>query len=99
MEALYDNDPAIPALGQMYLHCKRCVEEFQTGAAPPGTTPATYARLSVAVTQQGDMQVWCHRHGCNVAVITFVHRRDNEPAATVNVAPLGAMTVLVSLRT
>jgi hypothetical protein len=49
-----------------YFHCRRCLEQ-----RPEDQSPAQWARLSVGFTQQG-LQVWCARHGINVAHIHFL---------------------------
>ena len=48
----------------MYWHCKQCVTTI-----PSGKTPALWARLSVGMTNDGNVQIWCERHQCNVALI------------------------------
>lgn len=48
-----------------FFHCSRCLEE-----RPESQSPADWARLSVGFTREG-MQVWCWRHGLNVAHIHF----------------------------
>lgn len=55
-----------PANGiKMFFHCSLCLEQ-----KPDGVSPADYARLSVGFTKEG-LQVWCWRHGANVAHIHF----------------------------
>jgi hypothetical protein len=49
----------------MFLHCSRCLE-----CRPEDQSPADWARLSIGFTKEG-LQVWCWRHGINVAHIHF----------------------------
>lgn len=49
----------------MFLHCGKCLE-----CRPEDQSPADWARLSVGFTKEG-LQVWCWRHGINVAHIHF----------------------------
>ena len=46
---------------RVYFHCTKCIEEL-----PDDTSPMDYARLSVGMTSDGRMQVWCVRHEKNV---------------------------------
>lgn len=48
-----------------YLHCKKCLEEL-----PQGESPASYSRLEVGVTDEGNVLVWCQRHDLEVATLT-----------------------------
>ena len=50
---------------KMFFHCKRCLQD-----RPENISPASWARLSVGFTKEG-LQVWCWRHGINVAHIHF----------------------------
>lgn len=50
---------------RMYFHCSACLRE-----KPASQSPADWARLSVGFTKEG-LQVWCWRHGLNVAHIHF----------------------------
>lgn len=50
---------------KMFFHCSLCLEQ-----KPDGVSPADYSRLSVGFTEEG-VQVWCWRHGANVAHIHF----------------------------
>jgi hypothetical protein len=45
----------------MFFHCKQCLAEI-----PPNTSHEEYARLSVGITPEGDIQVWCVRHDTNI---------------------------------
>lgn len=56
-----------------YLHCARCIEEWQRGEAH-GKSPQSYSRLSVGFTPQG-LQVICFRHDLNVVHIDFEGRQ------------------------
>ena len=75
VEARYDNDPATANAIGVYLHCGRCLEELKRGVTEAGAlvaqqAPAEYARTQIGITDDG-FQVWCNRHDCNVARITF----------------------------
>lgn len=55
----------------MYLHCKKCVEEFMAGGPEiDGQSPQTYSRVQAGWTKQG-LQVWCFRHNLNIIHIDF----------------------------
>lgn len=63
-----------------YMHCGRCIEEWKGDAeGTAGTSPASYARLSVGWTSVG-LQVWCQRHECNVLHVHF--EGQQHPANT-----------------
>lgn len=63
----FDDDPGLSASypeGEVgFLHCGMCVQSL-----PPNESPESYDRLSVIFTT-GGVQVWCTRHGVNVAHI------------------------------
>lgn len=66
-----------PHLIRQFYHCRRCIAEWQDGAAP-GQSPSDYARLEVGPTLVG-MQVRCKRHDLNIVHIDFegcVHPAD-----------------------
>jgi hypothetical protein len=59
----------------MFLHCRRCVEEWKAEALEAaGQSPASYARLSVGWTALG-LKVMCHRHGVNIVHVDFEGRQ------------------------
>ncbi len=61
---------------QMYLHCRRCVQELAERCERTGEpqSPRDYARLAVGWTPDG-LQVWCNRHECNVLHVDFEGRK------------------------
>ena len=54
-----------------YLHCATCLKEL-----PKGESPASYARLEVGITDQGNVLIWCLRHDMEVATLTPELIRD-----------------------
>lgn len=52
---------------EKFLHCKKCWEN-----KPPHLSMRDYARLSVGMTQEGTLQVWCERHDMEVGNIAVV---------------------------
>lgn len=69
-----------------YMHCGMCLDEWKNPDHPDseGTSPETYARLSVGFTKRG-LQVWCVRHGVNVMHVDFEGQK--HPANTTRRAP------------
>lgn len=65
----------------MYMHCRRCLEEF-----PSGESPSSYARLEVGWTAIG-LQVRCVRHDLNVVHIDFEGRTHPANCLPVDAAP------------
>lgn len=63
-----NDDGPVADVGVMYLHCKRCMEEWKAGAGK-GESPKAYARQQVAWTREG-FQVWCVRHDANIVNVT-----------------------------
>lgn len=59
---------------ELYLHCGLCLKQ-----KPGSQSPEEWARLAVGWTPHG-LQVWCVRHGCNVAHIDF--EGQQHPANT-----------------
>lgn len=75
--------PAPNELGiKTYMHCGLCIDEYKQ-IENPQESPADYARLSVGWTKEG-LQVWCHRHDCNVLHVNF--DGNKLPADTTRVA-------------
>jgi hypothetical protein len=54
VELDFDPETGISA----YMHCTFCLEQ-----CPPDQSPAEFARLSIGASPQGDLIVWCNRHG------------------------------------
>ena len=52
-------DPSV-----MFLHCQQCLLEL-----PKDQSPAEYARISVGVTADADLSVWCNRHDMAVTIL------------------------------
>jgi hypothetical protein len=50
-----------------YFHCGKCLEEL-----PDGVSPKEYARTQVGLTDDGQIQIWCNRHNCNVGVLDHI---------------------------
>ena len=65
LKVIHNTDPQNPDRGVHYTHFRRCLEEM-----PAGETPRTWARLSVAWTDDG-VQVYCARHNLNVDDAVF----------------------------
>ena len=56
---------------QMFIHCRKCLEEYQAGVPEAqGLSPKEYADTQAGWTKQG-LQVWCNRHEVNVVHIDF----------------------------
>ncbi len=73
---LADSDPGTPCGITVYMHCVRCLEEWQHGTDPATgrpirflMSPRQYARTQTGMLPGGSVQVWCNRHECNVAVL------------------------------
>lgn len=49
---------------ERHINCHQCYQEL-----PSGESMAEWAHLNVGFTSDHDIQVWCVRHNCNVAVI------------------------------
>lgn len=49
---------------KMFFHCRRCVEEM-----PSGQSPETWARISVGLTNDNSILVWCVRHDKRITEI------------------------------
>jgi hypothetical protein len=73
--ANYHDDPALPEQGANYMNCVRCMAE-----KPDDISPQQWARQQLAVTKDGRLQLWCTRHNCNIALISFAIRDDGEPS-------------------
>jgi hypothetical protein len=50
---------------ETYIHCGRCLKEL-----PVGMSPMEYSMAQSGFTEFG-IQIWCHRHNCNVVNIDF----------------------------
>ena len=48
----------------VYLHCKRCIEE-----KPDDVSPMEWARVQCGITLTGEIQAWCNRHDINIAIL------------------------------
>lgn len=66
MVATHDRRPTTKDVGETFLHCAKCLRE-----KPARYSPREWARLSVALTKTGGIQVYCVRHGLNVVVMEF----------------------------
>lgn len=55
-----------------FVNCPKCLKRLKSDDANPSDT----ARLEVGVTDDGMIQVWCHRHQINV--MTFVMKAVEE---------------------
>ena len=73
-----------------YMHCGRCLTEWQAGLAG-GESPASYSRLSVGWTRCG-LQVWCQRHDCNVMHVDFEGRKHPANTRVASVSPTRSNT-------
>lgn len=65
----------------MLLNCRKCLEEI-----PRGVSPAKYGRLSVGLSTDGEIEVWCERHDRPVGVLT----RDGILLDAIRTAPCSA---------
>ena len=45
-----------------FFHCRQCVEQL-----PHGESPGSWSHLSVGIMANGNLKVWCVRHGMDVA--------------------------------
>ncbi len=70
VEAHVDASPDIPDQGERYLHCPRCLDEWEE-SFQGSCTPQQYARQQVAITKEGQIQTWCTRHDQNVCMFTL----------------------------
>lgn len=61
-----DTNPTRPNRITAFCHCTTCGD-----LRPPEISPAQWARLSIGVTDDGLIQVWCERCHLNVAVFTI----------------------------
>lgn len=59
----YKTDPRIPNQINTFFHCGKCLE-----SKPNGISPRDYAQYEMEVTADGNFQIWCKRHECNVAL-------------------------------
>lgn len=66
-----------------FLHCSRCFDALQGGAAPD-LSPREFTEFEVGFTELG-LQIWCRRHDCNVVHIDF--EGCQHPANETRVAP------------
>ena len=66
LKANYDVDPNVPEQGVTYYHCGKCNDE-----KPYHISPKQWARQQLSITETGNFQLWCNRHDCNIALITF----------------------------
>ncbi len=55
---------------QLYLHCRKCIEEITEGRAGGENSPKEYQRIQAGWTKEG-LQVWCTRHDLNIVHIDF----------------------------
>ena len=55
---------------ESYVHCGKCIAEWKANFEGV-LSPKDYARTQTGITADGSLQVWCNRHECNVAVISF----------------------------
>lgn len=86
-QAYYNTHPGVPELGMTFLHCGRCLTELQA-SLHRDMSPRDYARTQIAITADGGLQVWCSRHACNVALISF-RAVDERPECTCDGGPQG----------
>lgn len=63
----YDTDPCTPENIKSYMHCAMCMAEWRQDSQ--GLSPREYARTQVGIMPDGNLQVFCTRHDCNVAVL------------------------------
>jgi len=49
-----------------YIHCAKCLME-----KPDNVSPQEWARLEAGITRNGNIQIWCLRHICNVTSMTI----------------------------
>lgn len=66
IQLVYDTDPGTPNGIEAFIHCARCLDEWE---GIEGLAPRDYAWTQIGVRADGNLQVWCNRHACNVAVI------------------------------
>ena len=71
----YDTAMDKPEQMDPVMHCQRCLNEWRNGVDENDEliepqSPKDYARLQIGIHPEG-LQVWCNRHECNVAVISF----------------------------
>lgn len=71
MKAVYNTDPNVPEEIESYMHCMKCIEEWKLHGRGK-ISPREYGRTQVGIRPDGNLQVVCTRHNCNVAVISFV---------------------------
>jgi hypothetical protein len=69
----YDVDPRLPDKGHSYMHCALCMRD-----KPDGITPQKWARQQLAVTKEGQLQLWCVRHDVNIALLEFDVTSDDD---------------------
>jgi hypothetical protein len=66
------DSPLLP--NAMFMHCTKCVREWQAGKAP-GESPGSYARINIAFDGKR-LQAWCVRHDANIVTYEFVESYD-----------------------
>ena len=77
VQIYHDTDPGVPDLGIDYMHCARCVEEWQRDFQDI-LSPKQYSRQQVGLTRDG-LQVWCTRHEINISLLTFRAESEARP--------------------
>lgn len=53
---------------EQFFHCKKCLKEV---ARLEGESPRSYQKISIGLTKEGMLQVWCNWHDCEVAYIAL----------------------------
>lgn len=66
----YATDPSLAEEIDTYMHCAKCLEEWNESFRGI-LSPRDYARMHIGIRKDGNFQVVCARHNCNVAVITM----------------------------
>lgn len=60
-----DTDPTRPNEIELFIHCKRCLNE-----RPVSVSPREWTQLDVGFHEDdATLQVWCRRHECNVGIM------------------------------
>lgn len=82
IEVVHDTEPDTPNGIEAFIHCGRCLDEWKADPALSTTmAPKDYARTQTGIRADGNLQVWCNRHDCNVAVLSLRVKAERKEAA------------------
>ena len=64
VQVIYNTSPEEPNQIDSFYHCGKCLDE-----KPDGVSPREFGNYEMGITKTGDIQIWCKRHECNVALL------------------------------